>query len=71
MAVTDLLTVGDVAEIFGVDPWRVRKAVDSIDCGLVRAGLYRLIPRSQLATIAAELRQRGWLHEGQGVPHGE
>lgn len=71
MSTGDLLTVGDVAAIFGVDQWRIRKAVDAIECGVVRAGLYRLIPRSQVATIAAELHRRGWLPEVRGVPHVE
>lgn len=61
MASGDLLTVGDLAEIFGVDQWRVRRAVDSVECGVVRAGLYRLIPRSQLAPVVVELQRRGWL----------
>jgi hypothetical protein len=58
---SDLLTVGDVSDIFGVAEWRVRRSVDSIECEMVRAGLYRLIPRSQLATVGAELQRRGWL----------
>jgi len=61
----DLLTVGNLAEIFGVEQWRVRRAVDSIECGMRRVGLYRLIPRSQLATVAAELQRRRWLPQAQ------
>jgi len=60
---SDLLTIGDIAEVFGVEEWRVRKSVDAVAvaCGMRRAGLYRLIPRSQLATVGAELQRRGWL----------
>ena len=74
MANGDLLTVGDIAEIFAVEAWRVRRTVDSIDCGLRRVGLYRLIPRAHLATVGAELQRRGWLPasanaEPDGVPN--
>ena len=66
MSSGDLLTVGDVSEIFGVAEWRVRRSIDSVECEMVRAGLYRLIPRSQLATVGAELKRRGWLPGQQG-----
>jgi hypothetical protein len=65
----DLLTIGDVSDIFGVAEWRVRRSVDSIECEMVRAGLYRLIPRSQLATVGAELQRRGWLPGQKELPH--
>jgi hypothetical protein len=55
------LTVGDVAETFGVAPWRVRRVVDSLHLPVERAGRYRLIQRSALGEIAVELRRRGWL----------
>ena len=62
----DLLTVGDLADIFGLEPWRIRRAVDSVECGVRRVGLYRLIPRSQLAVVGAELQRRGWLASAAG-----
>ena len=71
MATSDLLTVGDLAEIFGVEQWRVRRAVDTIECEMRRVGLYRLIPRSQLATVGAELQRRGWLPAATGAPSEE
>ena len=55
------LTVGEVARLFSVDDWRVRRVVDGLDSELPRAGLYRLIPRHLLPTIAIELSHRGWL----------
>ena len=55
------LTVGDVAQVFGVKTWRARRVVDSLDVELPRAGSYRLIPRSLLGRIAVELERRGWL----------
>ena len=55
------LTVGEVARLYGVDDWRIRRIVDDLDAEIPRAGLYRLIPRALLAAIAIELRDRGWL----------
>lgn len=57
----ELLTVGDMTELLATDGWRIRKVVDAINCGVRRAGLYRLVPRSQLGTVVAELERRKWL----------
>lgn len=54
-------TVGEVARLYGVDPWKVRRIVDALNAELPRAGLYRLIPKSMLASIAVALKDRGWL----------
>ena len=53
------LTVGDVARIYGVPAWQIRRIVDSLDVEIPRAGQYRLIPREQLPEIAIELKKRG------------
>lgn len=58
---SDHLTVGEVAKVYGVDAWRIRRIVDALDVEIPRAGLYRLIPRAQLAAVAIELQRRGWL----------
>ena len=61
------LTVGQVAGIYGVPDWKIRRLVDSLDADIPRAGLYRLIPRSLLGTIAIELQRQGWLPKGEEV----
>ncbi len=61
MAIHSYLTVGDVARLYGVAQWRIRKIVDGLDADIPRAGLYRMIPRDLLDVIATELDQRGWL----------
>lgn len=57
------MTVGEVARLYSVDLWRIRRIVDDLNADLPRAGQYRLIPRSMLGTIAVQLEQRGWLKE--------
>ena len=56
------LTTGEVAELLGVDVWRVRRLYES---GMLpeppRAGAYRLIPKADLPRIIDAMRQRGWL----------
>ncbi len=54
-------TVGKVARLYAVDPWKVRRVVDELNADLPRAGLYRLIPQSMLASIAVRLKERDWL----------
>ena len=61
MSQSSLLTVGEVAEIYGLPAWKIRRAVDALDVEIPRAGGYRLIPRDLLGVIAAELQRRGWL----------
>ena len=55
------LTVGQVAEIYDVPAWKIRRVVDALDVEIPRAGLYRLIPRNLLGIIATELQRQGWL----------
>jgi hypothetical protein len=54
------LTVGQIAELFGLPAWKVRRAVDALKVEIPRAGNYRIIPRNLLGKIAAELERRGW-----------
>ena len=56
-----ILTVPQVADLYGVPPWRVRRTVDKLDADLPRAGLTRLIDRSLLAEVAVELQKQGLL----------
>lgn len=55
------LTTGEVAQFCGVEIWRVRRAVDSLPGPVHRVGRNRVIPRSQLPEVTAELARRGWL----------
>lgn len=64
------LTVTQVAKIYGVPAWRIRRLVDSLGIEIPRAGLYRLIQRDLLGTIAVELDQRGWLPRGEAQEAG-
>lgn len=50
------LTVGEIAVIYAAPEWKVRRIVDSLGTEIQRAGRYRLIPRSMLATIGARLQ---------------
>ena len=54
-------TVGEIAKLFGVPQWIVRRIVDGLGVEIPRAGQYRLISPSTLPQIAAELERRGWL----------
>ena len=56
MVLTSHLTTGQVAAFYGAPEWRIRKIVDSLDCDIPRAGLYRMIPRDVLPAIAARLQ---------------
>jgi hypothetical protein len=49
------LTVGQIADFYGKPAWLVRRVVDSLDIGVERVGLYRLVPRDALPMIGAEL----------------
>ena len=60
---TTHMTIGEVANIFALPTWKVRRAVDSLGVEIPRAGLYRLVPRDVLGKLAVELERRGWLPE--------
>ena len=49
------LTTGQLSSLLGVPGWRIRRAVDSLNPHVPRAGLYRLIPREMIGAIEAEL----------------
>ncbi len=55
------LTVGDVAKMFGVPNWKVRRIVDGLGADIPRAGQYRLVSRELLGLIAIELQDQGYL----------
>lgn len=52
------LTVGEIAAIYDAPAWLVRRVVDSLGVEIPRVGQYRLIPRSELASIGSKLQQR-------------
>lgn len=62
------MTVGEVATTFNIPTWKARRAIDSLGVEIPRAGLFRLFPRSLLAELAINLRDRGWLPVEQEVP---
>jgi hypothetical protein len=55
------LTIGQIAAIYGVPAWKIRRVVDSLGVEIPRIGLYRSIPRELLGMIAAELQSQDWL----------
>lgn len=68
MATAQQLSVGDVANLYGVETWKVRRTVDGLGIDVPRIGQYRLIPAALVPAIAADLRKRGWLIETVPAP---
>jgi hypothetical protein len=62
------LTIGQIAEIFGIPSWKIRRVVDSLGVDIPRVGLYRLVPRELLGSIAVKLRDDGWLSRPEANP---
>jgi hypothetical protein len=60
-----LFTTTQLAAHFGVEPWQVRRVIDSLDHVLVRAGHYRLVPAEQLGVVEAEMQRRGYVKTEQ------
>ncbi len=54
----DLLSVGEIAKIYGAPSWKIRRIVDRLGADIPRAGQYRLIPRSLLPAIGARLQAK-------------
>ena len=56
------LTIGELARFYAVPAWKIRRVVDSLAdrIEIFRAGAYRLVPRSALGLVAAELERQGW-----------
>lgn len=54
------LTIGELARVYALPCWKIHRLVDSLDVEIPRAGLYRLVPRELIPTIATELQRRGW-----------
>jgi hypothetical protein len=55
------LTIGQIAEIYSVPSWKIRRVVDSLGATIPRFGQYRSVPRELLGVIAAKLQEQGWL----------
>lgn len=62
MNASDLMTLGEVADHFGVQVWRVRRLFDR---GLYpepdRVGQSRVIPAKDLPKVEAALKEAGYL----------
>jgi hypothetical protein len=65
MSSSSYLTTGEVFEYFGgaVLIWRIRRVVDALATDMLRAGQYRLVPRTMLGRLEDELRKCGYLRE--------
>jgi hypothetical protein len=61
------LTIGEIAEMFNLPSWKIRRAVDSLNADLPRAGNYRLVPRTMLGQLTVELQRRGWLPQAEAA----
>jgi DNA-binding transcriptional MerR regulator len=62
------LTIGEVAERFGVRPWQVRKLFTSGRLPpAARVGPYRVIPEQDLPKVERALRQVGYLPESEAA----
>jgi len=71
MAVKTHLTVGEIARLFSVPIWKVRRTVDRLPDEIPRAGRYRLVPSTLLVKIAAQLDRDGYapkLQPAEGAP---
>ena len=54
-------TTGELAVLFGVPGWAVRRAIDALGEDVPRAGLYRLVPQKLLPRLLAKLQDHGHL----------
>lgn len=64
MTLATHLSTGDVAELTGVETWKIRRLFE--DGNLPdppRIGQARAIPRESIPSIIDALRSRGWLSE--------
>ncbi len=57
MSQTPFLTTSQLARLFDVPSWRIRRIVDALDTDIPRIGGYRMITRKLLGKIATELEQ--------------
>ncbi len=61
-------SIGDVADLLGVQSWRVARL---FELGILpeppRSGRRRLIPKSMVPEIVDALRERGWLPESEAA----
>lgn len=70
-ALTNFLTVGQVAEHFRVAPWKVGRLFER---GLLpsptKVGPYRVVAESDLAAVEDALRRGGYLKDGPAEGQG-
>lgn len=57
-------TVGEVAEIFGVQPWTIARAADRLATPIPRRNGRRVVPDDRLKELAAELAARSTRRRG-------
>jgi hypothetical protein len=57
-SVPELLTVGELARLTGHPLWRIREVVDGLGVTILRAGQYRLVPRSLVPDIRRKLSEK-------------
>lgn len=55
------LSTSDIAALCGVKAGKIRVVTDTLGDLVQRVGPYRVIPRTALPAIMAELARRGWL----------
>jgi hypothetical protein len=56
------LTIGDVAGLFGVRPWQVRRLYErGLLSPAARVGMYRVIHQEDLPSVESALRTAGYL----------
>ena len=60
-------TIGEIANLFGLPDWKIRRAVDGLGQEIPRAAGYRLVPRSVLPLLTLELQRRGWSAEREAA----
>jgi hypothetical protein len=71
MSANQYVTIGQLTRtppFCGVPAWKLRRAVDALGVGVMRAGLYRLVARDLLPRLEAELRRAGYLPQQEVSP---
>lgn len=55
-------TSGDLAEMYSLQPWQCRQAMDSLGATRIpRIGPARALPHEMLGEFEREVRRRGWM----------
>jgi hypothetical protein len=60
-------TTGEIAALYGVPCWAVRRVIDALGGDVPRAGLYRLIPCDLLGRVKEKLREAGYLRREEAA----